>query len=79
MDKIDQALRSWITSQLDADGMSSFLNAVREKRDGYACEAFRAGDTDFMKGQVAALDWLLDLPEEIVTTETEAEDTGIDT
>jgi len=55
----------WLEEQMEEEYLPYLLQNVREQLDGLTLQALKAGDTDFEKGQVKSLQWILELPESL--------------
>lgn len=57
--------RAWLIDQKKIGFLDHFLNEIEQMKDKKANAAGQAGDTDFIKGEAAALRWVLNLPEQL--------------
>ncbi len=65
-------LERWLAEELRGDGLPLLLEEIRKHRARLVYAGLRPGDTDYQKGQVVALNWVLELPENLLAdTETE--------
>lgn len=67
------ALVDWLAGQPVGGGFSLFMEMISEQRESLLVEALSAGDTDYTKGQVQSLRWVLDLPSDLLRTSTGAD------
>lgn len=59
----------WVKLQMQGKHLPHLLDTIRGRRDGLKNAALAKGETDYEKGQYAALDWVCDLPADIAKTE----------
>ena len=57
--------RAWLIDQKKIGFLDHFLGIIEKMRDDKMIAAGQAGDTDFIKGEAAALRWVLNLPEQL--------------
>lgn len=72
----DARLKSWVEEQWKLRGLKAFLERVWRRKESLTKAALMPGDHEHEKGQVAALQWVDDLPKSIMK---EKDDTGADT
>lgn len=53
--------------------LEPLLEEVKRKRDGIMSAALEPGETDFDKGQVAALNKVLRLPDDVLRSESDSD------
>ena len=69
---LGKALAGWLTEQMRDPFLPAYLDHIKEHRHQTAEAALKLGDTDSLKGEVTALDWVLNIAESIMA-DTEAE------
>lgn len=55
----------WLKAQKELGFFDFFLEQIRDKAEKKASSALQEGDTDFIKGEAAALNWVLQQPEKL--------------
>jgi len=77
-DRIDifehKGFKAWLEAQVSGPGsyFPVLLGYIEQHRNDVAVNALQEGDTEFLKGEVRGLDWVLELPRNILAdTETE--------
>jgi len=65
----------WLQEQKDSMNFKRFMGYIIEQRDYKLKESLAKGDTDFAKGQYKALNWVTNLPEELLESFKRATDT----
>ena len=59
--------RAWLIDQKKIGFLDYFLGGIEKRANDLTTAALQDGDTNFDKGQVAALRWVLKQPEELAT------------
>ena len=59
--------RAWLIDQKKIGFLDYLLGGIEKKANDLTTAALQDGDTNFDKGQVAALRWVLKQPEELAT------------
>lgn len=65
----DKDVIAWWRENIDHPVVEAMFQEVQDKREGIAVGALSRGDTEYEKGQVAALDWVLALPKDKLSEE----------
>lgn len=83
-DRIDifesKGFKAWLEAQIiPCEGTSGYfgmlMTYIKQHRNDVAANALQPGDTELLKGEVRGLDWVLELPQNILAdTETETDD-----
>lgn len=64
-----EGYEDWLVLQLGGIFLPHLFALMTEQRDGLKQQALGRGDTEYEKGQVAALDWAIDLQDDAKKTE----------
>ena len=57
--------KNWLDEQMKDRFLPYLLKAIQEQIDSLTPQALKSGDTDFVKGQVNSLMWVLERPESL--------------
>lgn len=57
--------KNWLDEQMKDRFLPYFLLQIQEQLDNLTPSALKSGDTDFIKGQVNSLEWVLERPESL--------------
>ncbi len=57
--------KNWLDEQMKDRFLPYFLEQIQEQLDNLTPSALKPGDTDFEKGQVKSLEWVLERPESL--------------
>lgn len=57
--------KNWLDAQMKDRYLPYFLEQIREQLDNLTPSALKSGDTDFIKGQLNSLEWVLEKPESL--------------
>ena len=55
----------WLKNQIDEPEFDCFLKEIEKRYAMKIIAAMQQGETDFEKGEAAALNWVLELPENL--------------
>lgn len=72
----DPQLKAWVEEQYKLGGLKAFIGRIDNRMESITKAVLMPGEHEYEKGQVAALQWVCNLPESITTEE---DDTGADT
>jgi len=68
----DKGFKAWLEKQTPNPYWERLFEYMKQHRNDVAMNAMQPGDTELLKGEVRALDWVLELPQNILAdTETE--------
>ena len=75
-DRIDifehKGFKAWLENQSQNPHWMLLFNYITQHRNDVVVNALQPGDTELLKGEVRGLDWVLQLPQNILAdTETE--------
>lgn len=79
MNKPSPKLREWLranTEQAYTTAFDQYLSYVRRQCEQMKGAAVRRGDTEYEKGQAAALDWVLRLHKTLINSADDTTDTS---
>ena len=69
MPNSNEILIDWLQSQYSTPGFEAFWKTITDKYEIKVKNALDKGDTDFEKGEVSALNWVKNRPDELMKSE----------
>jgi hypothetical protein len=64
----DEVLINWLESQRTTEGFERFWKLIKDQHKSRAGAAVARGDTEFEKGEAMALNWVENLPDDLLKT-----------
>lgn len=62
-----EIVRGWLRQNVDRPGFKGFMEIIADQQECHISASLRPGDTNYEKGQAAALTWVVGQPETILT------------
>lgn len=76
-DKHSKEFVTWLHNVSQSPHFARLMGLIAERRDGAQQCANLPGDTDYYKGQLLAYNWVLELPQDIISTVDDTDETSI--